>query len=279
MSRPRELQLPRPAGWPPWAVAASVAVHLALLAVLTLLYVPARRSGERHLLVALTARPAAAPHAVPAIPPSEAGSAAPSSGLRSPTSARPAPASSSPGVVPPDDPVTPTDPAAAWPPTAARGAIPWRSLGSGVLWDRRPTAPVLDVRTHAELTDSAVKAIIQHYLDSLAALPGGGAMLLPAWKATIGGQEYGLDGTYITVAGFKIPALVLGLIPLPVAGNESKALDKGAWMRTQDYELALPRQAAAADQREQVKALREQVAAERELRRRQRVPPLEATVE
>ena len=57
------------------------------------------------------------------------------------------------------------------------------------MWDRRPTAPVLDARTHAELTDSAVKAIIQHYLDSLAALPGGGAMLLPSWKATIGGQE------------------------------------------------------------------------------------------
>ena len=81
------------------------------------------------------------------------------------------------------------------------------------------------------------------------------------------------------MAGFKIPALVLGLIPLPVAGNESKALDKGAWMRAQDYELALPRQAAAVDQREQIKAIREQVAAEQELRRRQRVPPLEATVE
>ena len=74
----------------------------------------------------------------------------------------------------------------------------------------------------------------------------------------------------MTVAGVKIPALLLGLIPLPVAGNESKALDKGAWMRAQDYELALPRQAAAADQREQAKAIRERTADERELRQRQK---------
>jgi hypothetical protein len=157
--------------------------------------------------------------------------------------------------------------------------MPWRSLGSGALWNRRPTAPVLDARTHAELTDSAVKAIIQHYLDSLAALPGGGAMLLPSWKATVGGQEYGLDGTYITLAGVKIPALLLALIPLPVAGNESKALDKGAWMRAQDYELALPRQAAAMDRQEQITAIRERMAAEQELRRRQRMPPQEAAAE
>jgi hypothetical protein len=134
-------------------------------------------------------------------------------------------------------------------------------------------------RTHAQLTDSAVKAIINHYLDSLAALPGGGAVLPPSWKATIGGQEYGLDGTFITVAGVKIPALLLGLIPLPVAGNESKALDKGAWMRAQDYELALPRDAAAADRREQIKAIRERNAAEQELRRQQRAAPVARVTE
>jgi hypothetical protein len=149
-------------------------------------------------------------------------------------------------------------------------SAPWRAFGSGLLWDRRaPAAPDV-ARTHAELTDSAVKAIINHYLDSLAALPGGGRVLPPSWKATIGGREYGLDGRFITVAGVKIPSLILGLIPFPNGGNESKALDVGARMRAQDYQLALPRAAAAADQREQVREIRERAEAERELNRKQR---------
>jgi hypothetical protein len=130
-------------------------------------------------------------------------------------------------------------------------------------------------RTRAELTDSAVKAIIEHYLDSLAALPRGGQFMLPTWKATIGGQEFGLDAMFITVAGIKIPSLVLALIPMSNAGNESKALDKAGWMRQEDYDLAMPREAAAADQREQMKAIRKRMAAEQELRRKQRVGAVE----
>lgn len=279
MGRPRELQLPRSAGWPPWAVASSIALHLAILAALTLLYVPARRNGGRHLLVSLAPQEALTPRAVLVVPPIAAAATARRDGTRAPAPDRAAPVPSIPIATPSASPSVPPASATFVPPTTFAHPIPWRSLGNGALWDRRPTAPALDARTHAELTDSAVKAIIHHYLDSLAALPGGGAMLLPSWTATIGGQEYGLDGTFITVAGVKIPALVLGLIPLPVAGNESKALDKGAWMRAQDYELALPRQAAAADQREQIKAIRERMAAEQELRRRQRAPVAEAPAE
>jgi len=129
--------------------------------------------------------------------------------------------------------------------------------------------PPIVSRTLGELTDSAVKAIIYRYLDSLAALPGGGKALPPSWKATIGGQEFGLDGSYVTVAGVKIPALVLGLIPLPVGGNESEALDNAGWMRQEDYNLAMPRDAIAADQQAEIKAIRKRKAAEQELRRRQ----------
>jgi hypothetical protein len=147
---------------------------------------------------------------------------------------------------------------------------PAPSFGSGVLWDRRTPAQPSAARTHAELTDSAVKAILNHYLDSLAALPGGGRMLPPSWKATIGGQEYGIDGQWITVAGVKIPSLILALIPLPNGGNESKALDVLGRMRVEDYRLAMPRQAAAADQREQAREIRARVEAERELNQQQR---------
>jgi hypothetical protein len=147
------------------------------------------------------------------------------------------------------------------------------TLGSGVLWDRRPVPPSLASRSHAGLTDSAVKAIVRHYLDSLAALPNGGRVLPPAWKGTIGGQEFGLDGTFVTVAGFKMPALVLGLIPLPVGGNESEALDNAGRMQQQDFELAMPRDAAAADQQAEGKAIQRRKAAERELRRVQMEEP------
>jgi hypothetical protein len=144
------------------------------------------------------------------------------------------------------------------------------SLESGLLWNRRPAPPANQRRSHSELTDGAVKAIIRHYLDSLAALPGGGAMLLPSWKATIGGKEFGLDQRFITVAGLKLPSLLLLLIPLPVTGNQSEALDEAGMMRAEDYEMAMPREAAAADQKEQIKAIRERKAAEQELRRSQR---------
>ncbi len=58
-----------------------------------------------------------------------------------------------------------------------------------------------------------------------------------------------------------------------MVGNESKALDEGGWMRAQDYQLALPREAAAADRREQIKEIRARAEAERELNRQQREPP------
>lgn len=97
-------------------------------------------------------------------------------------------------------------------------------------------------------------------------------MVAPAWTATIAGQDFGLDGQYITIAGVKLPSLLLALIPLPAGGNESEALDKLGAMRAEDYNLAMPRQAAAADQRAQAKAIRERKAAEQELRQRQRQP-------
>lgn len=280
MGEPPDLQLPRPTRWPAWAVAASVALHGMALAVLVLLFTaPHAPQSASRFLGLLPVAPSPASRTVLALPP--------------PLSAVPMV-----GTVPSDSrPESPTSPHISEVPDAtastsvaldslatgesrdARHPATWPSLASGLLWDLRPPPPLMVSRTHAERTDSAVKAILEHYLDSLAALPGGGRLLPPAWKATIGGQEYGLDGNYVTVAGLKIPAFVLGLIPLPVGGNESEALDKAGWMRAQDYELAMPRDAARADQEAQIKAIRERLAAEQELRQRQRVPPPEVKAE
>ncbi|MEZ4414045.1 MAG: hypothetical protein R2910_13735 [Gemmatimonadales bacterium] len=89
----------------------------------------------------------------------------------------------------------------------------------------------------------------------------------------IGGREYGIDGQWITVAGVKIPSLILALIPMPNGGNESKALDVQGRMRAQDYQLSLPRAATAAEQREEIRKIREREAAEHELNQQQREAP------
>jgi hypothetical protein len=146
----------------------------------------------------------------------------------------------------------------------------WRGLASGVLWDRRPGPVASGDLSNAERTDSAAKAIIRHYRDSLAALPGGGRMVLPSWTATIGGKEYGIDAQWITVAGVKVPSFLLALIPLPNAGNESEALNPVGTMRAEDYWMAMPRQAAAADREEEIKAIRKRNAAEQKLKAQQR---------
>jgi len=142
-----------------------------------------------------------------------------------------------------------------------------------VLWNRRTPAARRVPRTIAELTDSAAKAAIQHYRDSLAALPNGGRVLPPSWKGTIGGREFGLDAMWLTVAGVKVPSLLLGLIPLPVGGNESEALNKGAQYRVEDYRRAMPLDAIAEQQREENRKIREREEAERELNRKQRGTP------
>jgi len=253
----------------PWAAAASAALHAALIALLILISGQTAPAPGRPVFVALTPFVAPSSRAVPVVPPgavSPAALAVGSSGsvvhverdsalerlLEEPL---------------PTPQVLESLPALT--PGRTRQLATPPALGSGVLWDRRPAPPPIGSRTLGELTDSTVKALIYHYLDSLAALPNGGKVLPPSWKATIGGQDFGLDGSYVTVAGVRIPALVLGLIPLPVGGNESEALDNAGWMRQQDYDLAMPRNAIAADQQEEIKAIRKRKAAEHELRRRQ----------
>ena len=70
----------RPA-WPPWAVAASVALHLAVLAALTLLYVPSRRAADVTCWSRSLRGQPRRPRERAMVPPPGHGSAAPSSGL------------------------------------------------------------------------------------------------------------------------------------------------------------------------------------------------------
>lgn len=129
---------------------------------------------------------------------------------------------------------------------------------------------------HGELIDSAVTAIVQSYLDSVAAEPGAGSQGLPKWTTEIAGLDFGIDQNWVYFAGLKIPAAVLALLPLPQ--------DAGNYFRDRNYEYLMEVRreiyysAWMADTRaefkENVRKLRARKEHEREMARNQRVAPV-----
>ncbi len=150
--------------------------------------------------------------------------------------------------------------------------------GDGRLWVRplplppRELAARLD-KGHAELVDSAVTAIVQAYLDSIAREPGADQIKLPDWTTTVSGLKFGLDSRNIYVAGLKIPAAVLALLPLPSGGNQQTALDhQGAWI-AEDLRRAAQRANTLEDFKRAVRDLRERKKQEQEFKQAQRQSP------
>ena len=128
---------------------------------------------------------------------------------------------------------------------------------------------------HGELIDSAVTAIVQSYLDSVAAEPGAEFQELPSWTTEIAGMDFGIDQNWIYFAGLKIPAAVLMLLPIPNVGNYFEA-------KNNQYLMEVRREiyysAWMADTREEfkenVRKLRERKQHEWEMARNQRVAPV-----
>ena len=129
---------------------------------------------------------------------------------------------------------------------------------------------------HGELIDSAVTAIVQSYLDSVAGEPGAEFQGLPSWTTQIAGLDLGIDQNWIYFAGLKIPAAVLALLPLPQ--------DAGNYFRDKNYEYLMEVRreiyysAWMADTREEfkenVRKLRERNQYDREMARNQRAAPV-----
>ena len=147
-------------------------------------------------------------------------------------------------------------------------------LGDGTLWVRPLPLPPRELaqrlrKSHAELVDSAVTVTIQAFLDSIAREPHDPNA---EWSTEVGGKKFGLSGKYLTVAGLRIPAAVLALLPIGGGSNQLKAFD-----RTDDL-LADLRQAAlraeTTDQfKEAIRDLRQRKAEEREFERNRRTRP------
>ncbi len=158
------------------------------------------------------------------------------------------------------------------------------SLGDGRLWVRPLPLPPRDLarrieRTHAELVDSAVTAIVQRYLDSIAGEPGADRAQLPDWTAEVEGLKFGLDSRSIYIAGLRIPAAVLALLPLPASGDQRRAIDHGGQWIAEDLRRAAQRTTTVDEFKDAVRALREEQQRLKDLERAQRQQPDSASTE
>nr|MBA3498536.1 hypothetical protein [Gemmatimonadales bacterium] len=151
-------------------------------------------------------------------------------------------------------------------------------LADGRLWVRPLPLPPDELarrltRSHVALVDSAVTAIVQGYLDSIASDPMSRAPALPSWTKEIAGNKFGLDSQHIYIAGLKIPAAVLALLPIP-AGNvdQNRAYNHLMDLRT-DLQFAAQRADNLEAFKIMIRDMRLRKEREREFERNQRTAP------
>jgi hypothetical protein len=285
LRRRLELQLPRQRGWPLVAIAVSIVVHLLLfLGPIESRFPTIERPPEQ--IVALPRMPAEqgdqpvvvylAPREVGGEPGSARRGVGRGSAPRAATPRAEVPALDQPAaVVPPAD----TGLEAAVPAAERRayGRV-GPEYGQGILWVRPVPINPKDLarrleRDHFEQIDSAVTVIMQAFLDSLAAEPGANRAKLPEWVTTVAGTKFGLDSKWIYIAGLKIPAAVLALLPLP-QGSIDRDRD---WNLLMDLREDIQQAAQRADNTDEfkraIREIRERKQRERDLERAQRETP------
>lgn len=273
-------RFPREGGWPRLAIAVSIVVHVLLFLGPVESRLPTfSPPSERIVVLPLPPEPSTDRSLIYLVPRGEEPDRQPETGPdrgRVPVARAPEPAA----------PFSPIAPRLERPPIDSGPASP-RSrgyarvapdYGNGVLWVRPvPVSPEEIARRleaeHFEHVDSAVTAIMQAFLDSLAAEPGSGRARMPEWTTTVAGSKFGLDSKYIYIAGLKIPAAVLALLPLP-QGNIDQAR---AYNHLMDLRADIERAARRADNMEEFKRviteIRERKQRERDFERAQRETP------
>ena len=151
-------------------------------------------------------------------------------------------------------------------------------LAEGRLWVRPLPLPPEELarrleKNHGELVDSAVTAIVQGYLDSIAMDPASRNVGLPSWTTQVAGKKFGLDSRNIYIAGLKIPAAVLALLPLPQGNvDQNRAYNHLMEMRS-DLQQAARRAENLDEFKEMIRDMRLRKEREREFERNQRTPP------
>ncbi len=161
------------------------------------------------------------------------------------------------------------------PPGAPGYRLVGPQYGEGRVWVRTAEAELgvvgasPDLRTHAERVQTAVRDRIKAYIDTMPrdsfALPPP-----PRWTTEVGGDKWGVDGSWIYLGDFKIPTALLALLPMP-QGNYDAAQDAAELQRMREEILdAAQRAETAAEFRKYVEELRKRKQAERDAARAKR---------
>jgi hypothetical protein len=153
-------------------------------------------------------------------------------------------------------------------------------LAQGRLWVRPLPLPPRDLAqrlsgSRAELLDSAVTAIVQAYLDSIASDPASKNQGPPSWTTEIAGKKFGIDSKNIYIAGLKIPTVVLRFLSIPLpAGNidQNRAYNQFMDLRA-DLLYAAQRAQTMEEFKTIIREMRERKAREREFEKNQRTAP------
>jgi hypothetical protein len=182
-------------------------------------------------------------------------------------------------VLPEPESVEQPDPSVGTPPPASKRATRiGPGLGAGRLWVRPLPLPPRELaqrlsQSRAELLDSAVSGIVQAYLDSIANDPASRNVGLPSWTTEVAGRKFGLDSKNIYIAGLKIPAAVLALLPVS-GGNidQNRAYNRLMDLRA-DLLYAARRAETLEEFKQVIREIRLRKEREREMERNQRTAP------
>jgi hypothetical protein len=283
-----DLELPKRPPWPWIAIVASVALHSLLLFGWVGGRLPTVPRLARHLIVLIP--PSQGADEVPMryqLP--EAAAAQPGRKLADNRRGTPGRPVVRPEVRAPTEAVTVLPERRPEPVIVDTGSTPriqpeaqWGRIGPGLaegrLWVRPLPLPPRELaqrlsKNKAQLVDSAVTAIVQAYLDSIANDPATRNQGLPSWTTNIAGKKFGLDSKNIYIAGLKIPAAVLALLPIPTGNiDQNRAYNHFMDLRA-DLLYAAQRAQTLEEFKQVIREIRARKEREREFEKNQRTAP------
>jgi hypothetical protein len=172
----------------------------------------------------------------------------------------------------------PVDTAATVPAPGQRGGYIGPQRGEGKLWVRPLPAPPRELvqeltRSHIELVDSAVSAIVSQYIDSVLSAPADPGAKPPSWTTQIFGKTFGIDSKYIYLGPLKIPSAVLALLPIKSGTTMEYSQAMRLNLIREDLQRASQRAATLEDFKRAVRELRAERERLHELETNQKVKP------
>jgi hypothetical protein len=119
-------------------------------------------------------------------------------------------------------------------------------------------------KTHAQRVDSAVKATIYAFSDSVARARANAGREPGDWTFEKGGQKWGVDGSKIYLGKFAIPSAILAALPIRIQGNPGESIaDRLSGSRRADVLMHATSQEHDDEFKSAVKRIRERKDAER----------------